>query len=231
VDDWYALWRIARGLGLSLGWNGAAAPMDEAPKSDDLIGMLARSARVPLATVKAARGGRIYAASEARVQSGEPTAGGRFVLLAPDVAAELAALAAEPPPQPGFRLTVRRHREVMNSSLTDFDSVRAKRAGPPAFLHPQALAKLGLGPGDRIRIRSAAGELEAEAQPDADLRQDVVSMAHAWDAVSGDAASVLVSTSAAVQAINRMPVMTAIPVIVSRADVAAQSGGEEGGAA
>jgi anaerobic selenocysteine-containing dehydrogenase len=213
VDDWYALWRIAREMGLALRWNGVDVPMETAPTTDDLLELFAATARIPLDQVKAAGRGRFYPA-EVQVQPPGPGAG-RLDLLAADVAAELARLAQEAPPSKGFRLTVRRQREVMNSTLTDFDTVRARRREPAAHLHPRAIARLGLTPGDRVLIRSGVGEIEAEVATDADLREDVVSIAHCWEAGPSRAAtSALVDPARELQSINRMPVMTAILVSI-----------------
>jgi len=121
----------------------------------------------------------------------------------------------------------------MNSFLTDFSRVRERFPYPPAYLHPAALHRLGIADGDRIELSTRTGQLIAHARADESLRADVVSMTHCWPAepdgrTSGVfCTSRLVSSEHDLENINRMPVMTGVPVLVRacKADILPDSAG------
>jgi anaerobic selenocysteine-containing dehydrogenase len=81
-----------------------------------------------------------------------------------------------------FRLVSRRAMHVYNSSYNDASTNRG-RAHNPAFLHPDDLTRLGVRPGDEVRICSDAAEVTAIVEADANVRPGVVSMSAGFGGV------------------------------------------------
>jgi anaerobic selenocysteine-containing dehydrogenase len=92
----------------------------------------------------------------------------------------------------------------------------------PAWMHPDDLASLDVAPGQRVEISSEHGAIVAVVDADASMRPGVVSLTHAWgprpddDGPDGTEAganpAALLTTAEGVEAINRMPTMTAVHV-------------------
>ena len=225
IEDWYVLWSLARRLNAPIIYDGVPLDMTRAPAAQDLLAILARNSIVPLDAVAAVPGGAIFDLPPQVVRPARPGADARLAVAPADVCRTLADVAAarrgtDPGP---FLLTSRRIRETMNSSFRTLPSVRRRTAYNPAYLHPDDLAELGIVPGERVRIVSAAGDIPAIVQPDAALRRGVVSMTHGYGGLPGDpepyeargaATPRLVSTAECVEAINAMPRMTAIPISI-----------------
>lgn len=236
VDDWYVFWRLAKHLGLQLKAGAVAIPMDRVPATGELLELLSAGSRVPLSRVKQGVGGHVYDEDPQFAQPARPDSP-RFQLAPADVLQELDSLIRELQ-TPGtevhsgypLRLIVRRDRDVMNSALTDFDSLHRRKPFGAAYLNPDEAAAHGLAPGDRINICSPHARIAATVAIDADLRMGVVSMPHCWngimDATHPDAAptSRLVDSEWNPQSINRMPILTAIPVRLERPSAKVQSG-------
>lgn len=206
-DDAETLRQLAAELRLDLGQGSRV----------ERLAALAADSRVPFATLRDTPGGTLFPDGGTRVLPARADAP-RFQLLPPDVARELAALRA---PVPGrLTLITRRHREVMNSTLTDASGTIARYPANPAYLHPDDLARLGLAAGERVVVAASAGRMEARTVADPRLRPGTLAMGHCWsgDAADPDAATNrLVHADAPVEPINRMPRMTGIPVSVERA--------------
>lgn len=224
-EEWRVFWELARRLGLPLSMAGKALDMTRAPDTEALFDLLARSARVPLAQVRATPGGVAPQLPPQRVAAPRDTEA-RFALLPDDVAAELRAAAADDGDTPDFpfRLCSRRMRDVMNSAFQQVAPMRERTPGNPAWLHPDDLARLGIAPGDTIDIVSADGRLAATAAADDTLRPGMVSMSHGWGplpdgagpAWPGANTGLLVSTTRDCETINAMPRLSAIPVAILR---------------
>lgn len=225
VDDWYAFWRIAKEMGMPLRIGGVAVDMDERPQLETLLPILLPNPRIPLDEVRGQRGGRFFPFTKAVLPGRPEAASHKLDLLPADVAHELDALRRElgesnaPGPDFPYRFTVRREREVMNSFLSDFDSVAARKPFAPAYLHPAEIDRLGLVDGDAVRISSAHGSIVARLVADPSVRRDIVQMAHCWaganleEGMAGTSGS-LVDSDLDAESINHMPTMTAIPVAV-----------------
>jgi anaerobic selenocysteine-containing dehydrogenase len=223
VEDWEVFWGIARRLGVTLRYDGVELESGRKPDPDELLEILARRSQVPLEQVKEVAGGRIF---DLPAQSVQPPTDGRhsrFNLLPGDVAAELRdylgslAVIGDYP----FLLTSRRMPETMNSAYRDLPSVRRRRPYNPAHLHSADLVELGLSPGEEVWIVSGAGRIAARTEADDSLRRGTVSMSHGFGSVCapesaydelGSSTTRLVSTTEAVEGVNAMPRMTAIPV-------------------
>lgn len=233
VHDWYVFWSLARRLGMPIRFGGAALSMDTPPTAEEVLALVAAHAQVPLDEVKRADGGRLYDVPAQVVRPGPDESTTRLQVAAPDVLDELAALRRDViagVPQADeraypMRLVSRRFREVMNSLGTDLPATRERLPCNPAFMNPDDMARAGLIDGERVRIVSPHDSLHAMVRADATVRGGVVSMSHCWGGLPGDEderdgrygpTSRLVSGEWAAESINRMPVMSAIPVRVER---------------
>ncbi len=221
VDDWLPLWSMARSCGIRLEIGGRELPTDEPPTAEDLFEIQTDGAPVAIADVAAEPGGRLFESDPLVVR--QPVSSGRFALLATDVAAELAALegdlAGSPPSaEPDeFLLTVRRHRETNNSTGADFDATRERMPGNPAYLHPEDMHQLGLDVGAVVAIVRGDRRIAARVAADATVRPGVVSVGHCRPGLSSrpwEASNALVDADLDVQTINRMPIMSGIPIRV-----------------
>jgi anaerobic selenocysteine-containing dehydrogenase len=210
VDDWEVFWEIARRLQVPLTLNGVSLDMERKPATEALLALLLQESSVPLETIRAADGGRIFDVPPLHVEQGEQ--GARFDLAPPDIVEELRQLHAEGVSDMfDLRLAVRRMRDVVNTSHHHLPSLRKRAADNPLWVHPDDLASRGIDPGARVRVVSAHGAIEARVEPDATLRGGVVSMTHGW----GNDAGVNVNALTSLQErdpINAMPVTTGFGV-------------------
>jgi anaerobic selenocysteine-containing dehydrogenase len=58
-----------------------------------------------------------------------------------------------------FRLVTAPARQFLNTSFTETPTARRREGRPSAMLHPADAARLGVAPGDRIRLGNARGEV------------------------------------------------------------------------
>ncbi|MYQ35421.1 molybdopterin-dependent oxidoreductase [Streptomyces sp. SID4956] len=232
LDDWYVFWGLARRLGLGLTYAGVELDMEQPPDSDELLALLVRDAEVPLEEIRRHPSGAVFRLPPQTVQAGDPGRSGRFAVMPPDVAAELAAVAGESADAGAYgtdgrryshRLAVRRMREVLNTTYHGLPVVRRRRPHNPAWLHSRDLAALGVADGDDVVLESDHGRIRAVARADDTVRPGVVSMSHGWGAApggdeghrsAGSSTSELVRNDLAVEPINGMPRFSAIPVDV-----------------
>jgi anaerobic selenocysteine-containing dehydrogenase len=234
VDDWYVFWALAKRLRREIVFDGVPLEMSKPPSTADLIAIVTRTSRVPLDEIKQYPGGKIFDAEPQYVEPAKD-AGGKFAVIPPDVADELAAVAAEASSPSGatlsngqlftHRLSVRRMREVSNTMYQELPAIHRRRPYNPAWMNPQDLAALGLASGDQVRIVSDHGQITAIVQDDETVRPGVVSMSHGWGPLpeewtdcttQGSSTSLLVSSERDCEAINAMPRQSAIPVNIVR---------------
>jgi anaerobic selenocysteine-containing dehydrogenase len=217
VDEWYALYRLAGHAGFDMRIMGIGLSPDDLLSTEDLMEKLAASSRVPFDKLKRSEGALLVPAEES-VTVAKRSSEARFELMADDVAEEIAAVAAELGQEDHqFRLIVRRQREVMNSLGADFDATRKRFGGNPAYMNPNDMASLGLADRDLVDLVRDNRSVRVHVRRDRDLRPGVISVSHAWSGNDGnpwEATNALVDADRDVQAINRMPVMTGIPVSV-----------------
>ena len=135
------------GPGSIAAFRGTMNYMEKAPTQEELLAILARNAGVPFDEMRASPQGKVFDVAAMTVQPGTSTA--RFEVAPPDVAAELAAVAAEPgtrreSQQGGFThlLAVRRVRDVQNTMYRQLDAIRKRVPHNPAWLHPDDLTAL-----------------------------------------------------------------------------------------
>jgi anaerobic selenocysteine-containing dehydrogenase len=114
--------------------------------------------------------------------------------------------------------------EVCNSAIRSIPSA-GSRPYNPAYLHPDDLAELGVEAGDAVEIRSARSSITAIAQPAADLLRGTISCAHGWGSApehdggrreAGSNVGRLIATDADADPWSGIPVMSAIPVRVTK---------------
>jgi anaerobic selenocysteine-containing dehydrogenase len=237
VDDWYVFWALARRLGRTIVYDGVPLDMTNPPTSEDLVAIVTRNSQVSLDEIRKYPGGKIF---ERELQYVEPAndSSGRFAVIPPDVADELAAVVAEGFAVSGMkssggvvfthRLSARRMREVSNTTYQELPAIRRRRPYNPAWLNPRDLEQLGLTSGDKVEIVSDHGRITAFVQADETVRPGVVSMSHGWGPLpddtddggtQGSPVNRLVSSERDVEAINAMPRQSAIPVNIVRVSI------------
>ncbi|MET0627965.1 MAG: molybdopterin-dependent oxidoreductase [Acidimicrobiia bacterium] len=230
IDDWEFWLRLAWAGGHTVSFAGRDYPPGTpVPTTDEVLASMATRGRVSFDEVKTHPHGKVYEHLSAPVV-GPPVEGaeGRFDLLAPDVADELAtALAGEAGDDVDrpFRLVVRRTKETINSLGTRVPGL-PRHPYNPCFANADDLDELGLAPDSLVTVASAHGSIRAVVQADATLRRGVLSMTHGFGGLPGDddpllhgaSTTRLLSLSSGAQSINAMPHMSAIPVSLTRAD-------------
>jgi anaerobic selenocysteine-containing dehydrogenase len=240
MEDWEIYFELARRLGLGMklhGQPGTAAQdhvfdMTRRPTPGEMIELMARGSRVPLAEVKRHPSGALFPEPAVHVQPKEPGWTGRFELANEEMMADLAALArevrapdagAEPADLP-YRLISRRMRHVFNSSGNMEPANRGKPFNP-AFMHPADLEAEGLCAGDVIGIISARASVIGIVEPDKSLRRGLISMAHSFGgspdeddrfALLGAPTGRLIDQYAAYDRYSGQPRMSNIPVRIER---------------
>jgi anaerobic selenocysteine-containing dehydrogenase len=231
IDDWYLYWGLAKRLGLPLRYRGQPLDMENTPTTDTFISLRTEGSVVPLDEIKAYPGGKIFDLTK-HVRPGRPEADGRFDVLPDDVAAVLAAVAAEPAvpsrlADDGFthRLQVRRIRESNNSTSVALHATKKRMPYNWAAMNPGDLQALQLTDGAKVHISSDHGSVPAIVKADHAVRTGVVVMTHGFGGLPDDQAAyeqvganvnLLISTERNVEPINAMVRMSAIPVSIVR---------------
>lgn len=223
LDEAEVFHQLARRLGISLKLRGKALDMESAVPVDDIIEACAQGGRISLGEVKKHEHG--YNGHSSDVV--EPAVGeARLEVAFEPMMNELGLLAASRAPDPAlpFRLVSRRMTEVCNSAIRSIPSA-GSRPYNPAYLHPDDLAELGVEAGDAVEIRSARSSITAIAQPAADLLRGTISCAHGWGSApehdggrreAGSNVGRLIATDADADPWSGIPVMSAIPVRVTK---------------
>lgn len=102
----------------------------------------------------------------------------------PEFIARVRELLAEPHPQapPGYPFVLgnRRRRHSMNSWLNELPDLHPGGRQNTAILHPDDAATLGIADGDRVRLSSPVGVVEAEANLSDRPRRGLVILDHGW---------------------------------------------------
>jgi anaerobic selenocysteine-containing dehydrogenase len=226
IEDWEFFYRLGARMGFQLQVAGRDLNMAVPPTSTTMLAWLGALGSVSLSDVAAAPHGFIPSAQATVVGPPDTAfAGNRLQLMPADVACELSSARQEPDPDSEFplRLVVRRMREVMNSLGREVGGL-AKQKYNPAYFNPDDLVDLGIVGGDVITLRSAHGHVLAVAAADKSVRRGVVSMTHSWGSLDaaqppslgGSNVNALVAQDSAVQTINHMATMTAVPIAVAK---------------
>jgi anaerobic selenocysteine-containing dehydrogenase len=195
------------------------------PSSEELLDILCTHSAVPLSEVRKHATGRVYVDAQDNVLPRDPGVADRMDVGNPLMMAELAAVQPESAIEPRFpfRLIPRRCDEVYNSCNIVWRDVR-KTSGNPAYMNPLDMKKFGVEAGTLIEIASRHGAVTAVAEPDKDLKRNVISMTHAFGSQPGEEAdpmktgtnvNYLLRMDDAYDAITGVPLMAAVPVAIS----------------
>ena len=237
IDDWEFFWGVSARMGVPLTfkyWNyglrfqdiadGMPLSLDCKPDPEDLCRYLARDSLVPFDEIAASPGGVRAQMAPRYVLPGPPDAPGRLELCPRDVAAELAAVAAQTPTSGhGYRLTCRRVLHALNGAFREARETRRRLPVNYAYMNPQDMADDAIGDGDTIEIASEFGSVRTLAKAEERLRRGVISMTHMFGPLTGSGDPVadgggnvgqLTSLTQQVEPINFMPRFSAVPVDV-----------------
>jgi anaerobic selenocysteine-containing dehydrogenase len=83
-------------------------------------------------------------------------------------------------PERPFRLVPAPSRSFLNTSFNNTPSGIAREGRPTALVHPEALAALGIGDGDRVRIGNGKGSLVVHARAFGGMQPRVVIVEGLW---------------------------------------------------
>jgi anaerobic selenocysteine-containing dehydrogenase len=122
--------------------------------------------------------GFAHADAKFRFRADWPAIGPAFASL-PAFPDHVAVIDDGNPEQP-FRLVAAPSRSFLNTSFNNTPSSLARERRPTALVHPEALARLGLGDGDRVRIGNRRGSLVLNAQGFAGMQKRVVIVEGLW---------------------------------------------------
>jgi anaerobic selenocysteine-containing dehydrogenase len=231
MDDWEFWLRMSWAFGRTVNVAGRDYAPGDLPTAQAIVESLSTRGKISLDELKQHPHGVMVPAATPPV-AGPPLEGrddGRFEVMPPDVAAELAAaigdVEADIAKRP-FRLISRRKKETINSLGRRVPSL-TRRELNPCFAHPDDLAALGLESGQLVQLESDFGTVLAVVEPDATMRRGALSMTHGFGGIPGEQDDPrvygtnpgrLLSVDADVQTINRMPRMSSIPVTMTPAD-------------
>ncbi|MBK7951566.1 MAG: molybdopterin-dependent oxidoreductase [Deltaproteobacteria bacterium] len=231
-DDHLYFWELAKRLGVRLNHFGVELGGDRPPTTDELLAIAARHAPIAFDALQAAPRGVVLDDEPVFVEPGDPDSPHRFSLVPPDVAAELASVAAGLAPGAAgdfpYRLAVRRLRDGLNSAGLSLPSIRKRLPFNPVYMNPEDMAAEGIGEGHRVAVASAHGRVEVRAEADPSLRRGVVSLVHGFGQLPsrsaayeewGVAVNLLLSLEpGSRETINAMPRMSGIAVAVRRCE-------------
>jgi anaerobic selenocysteine-containing dehydrogenase len=233
IDDWQFFWGLARRMGTPMVLKQAmfGVPHDEIPgetleldpaeqtSTQDIVRWM--SGLGDLSYEELLANPRGIARDRGSVLVAVPDDGNRLDLCPDDVAAELAEFRRRDLSNDEFpmRLLSRRMSGVLNSAFRRAAKTTSRTPWNPAYMSPQDMEALGLQDASPIIIESEAGSINARARADDTMPPGMVSMSHAWGALSGDDPTEagaftgrLISIVDNRQTINYMPRQSAIPI-------------------
>jgi anaerobic selenocysteine-containing dehydrogenase len=227
IEEWEFFWGLAHRMRTPLRLEQGDLDLDRKPTPDEYLDLTHRGSRVPLGEVRRYPGGRLFEPAEpVRVEPARPEARGARMDVAPAAVIEqLRAVRVEPAGDDRFthRLISRRMLEVYNSTGVELPGLRRRYPYNPAFMHPDDLTRIGVRPGDVVRIDSDHDFIYGVVESTTDVRPGVVSMAHARGgdpALDGAVRTIgsttgrLVSVERDFEPISGIPRQSAIPVNV-----------------
>jgi anaerobic selenocysteine-containing dehydrogenase len=228
VDEWRFFHDVACALGkpLSLApMAGGSARLELGPdrpwQTADLLEWFTEEAGISWQSLTQSSHGHTVNA-EPQVVAPAAAGGSRLDLCPPDVAAEIAAVAADMRSDAApYRLLCRRALEMMNTAFRDGSATRRRFPDNPLFMHPDDMMHETLLEGHRVEVRGRHGHVIASVRSDTSLRQGTVAYHHGWGGSTGRGfdrhVGQLVSLQPEnVQKIDGMPLQSAIPVSISR---------------
>jgi anaerobic selenocysteine-containing dehydrogenase len=235
-DEAFIFWGLAKRLGLQLTYLGVALDMSMPVTPDSLLDIVARHSPVSLAELRNMPLGCKVDITPQFAVAGNPGPEDKFSLMPDDILEEMSEVAGEDfdrdiiasnGVRATHRFSVRRQRNMWNSTGRELPSTRRRVPYNRAFVNPEDLSAHNIKSGDFIRISSEHATIEAIAEADESVRPGVVSMAHGYGTVPEDddyarhGASVNMLISAhpdRIEKINAMAHMSGFPVAISPAD-------------
>lgn len=184
IEEWEIFWEVAKRLGLELETDNGPIDMATKPSKFDLLSLITRGSRVPIAEMRNTQGGKIHDVPDIIVGPADPATQGHLELYPPGLEEELAAALADldAVANASFPLLLvsRRMKNTYNSTGPELSLLKQKGTTNPAFMNSADLAQLGIADGEVIEVRSERGAIPAVAAASDDVRPGVVSMAHCW---------------------------------------------------
>lgn len=197
--------------------------------TEELFAQMCSTSRIPFDEVAGHPHGKIFdvnevvaerdADCEARLDVGNAVLLGELA----DVVTEDFAATQDTAEYP-LRLIPRRHGSFMNSSGTNLAALNRGKPYNPAYMHPEAIAALGLRSGDLVTVTSPHDSIPSVVEADDSLRRDVIAMHHAFGGLPSEDGEVrsrgsnvgrLVPTDTEYDPITGLPRQGNIPVRVT----------------
>lgn len=227
IDDWEIFWGLASRMGFRIDLPGI--DMDRKPTADEMIDALYSNSRIAMSEVRAHPEGAVWGERDPKVggivgfmsgHAAQPMRVGH-----PEVIAELAEVLSEPVTGHGgydvhtefaFRMITYRMKEVYCSQGQNIPSLRSRRRYNPLLMHPDAMAEIGAEAGDRVKVRSGYGEVEAIVEPSDDLAPGTVALAFGWGGPDDDGVNVqhLIPDDELYDTVTGLALQSAVPVDV-----------------
>lgn len=240
LEDWEFFYGLAQRMGLELKVKSGVFPimgvapvvtavdMRNKPSSEDVLDMLCKDSWVPLDELREAGDKVMFDEVRSVVLPARAEAAARLVL---DNAIMLGELADFGDGQRyvqadyAYSLISRRVSNTFNSVGTDVAELRSRFAGNPLYMHPEDMQKEGLTAHQQVTVRSAHGAIQALVQAEKTLRPGCLAMTHCWGKAPGEESELasdgspisrLISVEQNVAQFSGIPLMSGIPVSVSK---------------
>jgi anaerobic selenocysteine-containing dehydrogenase len=242
LEEWEFFYDVARHMGVELKVKSfsildpvrageMALPLDmkEKPSTEDVWRVVLNGGPIGFDAARQSAEGKIHAREPVIVAPKPEGWTGRMNIGAGPMLAELAAGPIAEPEAADFplKLISRRLHDVVNSSWHENPAQLRKWRYNPAFINPVDLASLGIETGDVLEIRSRRGMIRGVAEASPEVRPGCVSMSHSWGRnpdepedplANGGNTGRLAATDRGFDAYTGIPIMSAIPVRVSRVE-------------
>ncbi|MEV3905104.1 molybdopterin-dependent oxidoreductase [Mycobacterium sp. NPDC050551] len=245
IEEWQFFLGLAQRMGLDMWFvnffGGGGGRFMESPPivlnmngdtrltTEELFEQMCATSRIPFDEVRSHPHGKIFDV-DAVVAPRDADCTARLDIGNGQLLAELVAiraeesLAAQHDPTFPFRLIPRRHGNFMNSSGTNLAALHRGKPYNPTYMHPEAMAALGLLTGALVTVTSPHDSIPSVVEADDSLRPDVVAMHHAFGGLPAEDDEVrdrgsnvgrLVPTDVEYDAITGLPRQGNIPVSVT----------------
>lgn len=245
IEEWQFFLGLAQRMGLDMWFvnffGGGGGRFMESPPivlnmngdtrltTEELFEQMCATSRIPFDEVRSHPHGKIFDV-DAVVAPRDADCTARLDVGNGQLLAELVAIraedhvAAQQDPTFPFRLVPRRHGNFMNSSGTNLAALHRGKPYNPTYMHPDAMAVLGLQTGALVTVTSPHDSIPSVVEADDTLRPDVVAMHHAFGGLPAEDDEVrdrgsnvgrLVPTDVEYDPITGLPRQGDIPVSVT----------------
>ena len=153
--------------------------------TEEIFETMCSTSRIPLNEVRSHPHGKIFDV-DAVVEEKDPDCAAKLDIGNARMLAELGDYRAEDfrtarsDSTFPFRLVPRRHNNFMNSSGIGLAALNRGKPYNPTYMHPDAIAALGLKSGDLVTVTSPHDSIPSVLEADDTLRLDVVATHHAF---------------------------------------------------